>query len=441
MKDKIIIDTDNSMYPIAIANTLKNKFTALGIPTSLINSGNSNLTVDERINLINSQISASDEPLIISLRQEPEEGDELEIVYALRNSSTLASLLNNELSKEGITVNKYYQRRDEEDTAYDYDPIIRNTDPNQTLIIFLGDLNNNEVASQLASNQTAYVEGIVRAITDYLDILYIPEEGNYHIVKKGESLYSIAKEYGVTVAALKEANNLTSDTLQIGEILKIPEETMIPETPSKPSNLYTVVKGDSLYSIAQKFNTTVAAIKSANNLTSNVLQIGQTLIIPGSSSGTGGTATSTYTVAKGDSLYSIAQKFNTTVDAIKNANNLTSNVLQIGQTLIIPGASGGSTISTYTVVKGDSLYSIAQKFNTTVAAIKNANNLTSNVLQIGQTLIIPGSSNGNSTTTYTVVKGDSLYAIALKFNTTVDAIKNKNNLTSDNLSIGQKLII
>ena len=216
---------------------------------------------------------------------------------------------------------------------------------------------------------------------------------------------------------------------------------MIPETPSKPSNLYTAVKGDSLYSIAQKFNTTVAAIKSANNLTSNVLQIGQTLIIPGSSSGTGGTATSTYTVAKGDSLYSIAQKFNTTVDAIKNANNLTSNVLQIGQTLIIPGASGGSTISTYTVVKGDSLYSIAQKFNTTVDAIKNANNLTSNVLQIGQTLIIPGSSNGNSTTTYTVVKGDSLYAIALKFNTTVDAIKNKNNLTSDNLSIGQKLII
>ena len=385
MKDKIIIDTDNSMYPIAIANTLKNKFTALGIPTSLVNSGNNNLTVDERINLINSQISTSDEPLIISLRQEPEEGDELEIVYALRNSSTLASLLNNELSKEGITVNKYYQRRDEEDTAYDYDLIIRNTDPNQTLIIFLGDLNNNEVASQLASNQSAYVEGIVRAITDYLDILYIPEEGNYHIVKKGESLYSIAKEYGVTVAALKEANNLTSDTLQIGEILKIPEETMIPETPSKPSNLYTAVKGDSLYSIAQKFNTTV--------------------------------------------------------DAIKNANNLTSNVLQIGQTLIIPGASGGSTISTYTVVKGDSLYSIAQKFNTTVAAIKNANNLTSNVLQIGQTLIIPGSSNGNSTTTYTVVKGDSLYAIALKFNTTVDAIKNKNNLTSDNLSIGQKLII
>ena len=107
MKDKIIIDTDNSMYPIAIANTLKNKFTALGIPTSLVNSGNNNLTVDERINLINSQISTSDEPLIISLRQEPEEGDELEIVYALRNSSTLASLLNNELSKEGITVNKY----------------------------------------------------------------------------------------------------------------------------------------------------------------------------------------------------------------------------------------------------------------------------------------------------------------------------------------------
>lgn len=195
---------------------------------------------------------------------------------------------------------------------------------------------------------------------------------------------------------------------------------------------YTVVSGDTLYSIAKRFNTTVDAIKELNNLTSNTLSIGQILRIPAVSE-----ESITYTVVGGDTLYSIARKYNTTVDAIKQLNNLTSNTLSIGQILIIPQTS--LDYVTYTVVGGDTLYSIARKYNTTVDAIKELNNLTSNTLSIGQILKIP--TTNENYFNYVVVSSDTLYSIARKYNTSVDAIKSLNNLTSNILSIGQVLRI
>ena len=222
-------------------------------------------------------------------------------------------------------------------------------------------------------------------------------------------------------------------------------------TQSQTNHLtYKVLDGDTLYSIAQQYNTTVDAIKQANRLSSNLLQIGQELIIPyGATSTPTYTREKTYTVVSGDTLYSIADRNGTTVDAIKQANNLNSNVLSIGQTLTIP--SGGSTVPTqkngtsYTVVSGDTLYSIADRYGTTVDAIKQDNNLTSNILNIGQTLSIPAGGGLVPTqktgTSYTVVSGDTLYSIADRNGTSVDAIKQANKLTSNNLSIGQTLTI
>lgn len=93
-----------------------------------------------------------------------------------------------------------------------------------------------------------------------------------------------------------------------------------------------------------------------------------------------------YIVQPGDSLWLIATRFNTTVDAIKAANNLTSNVIYIGQVLQIPNETSGFT---YTVQYGDSLWKIAQKFNTSVNAIKALNNLTDDSIDVGQILLIP----------------------------------------------------
>ena len=140
-----------------------------------------------------------------------------------------------------------------------------------------------------------------------------------------------------------------------------------------------------------------------------------------------------YTVKSGDSLYSIANRFNTTIDELKRINNLSSNLLSINQKLIIPNSN-----NIYIVKSGDSLYSIARKYNTTVDELKKINNLSSNLLAINQKLIIP---NNESNIVYIVQKGDSLYSIARKYNTTVDELKRINNLSSNLLSINQKLII
>ncbi len=153
--------------------------------------------------------------------------------------------------------------------------------------------------------------------------------------------------------------------------------------------------------------------------------------------------TESYTVVKGDTLYAIARKFNTTVDEIKRLNNLTSDVISIGQVLKVPKPSDQTSYSSYTVVKGDTLYAIARKFNTTVNELKSINNLTSDILSIGQILKIPSNTSVDIPTylNYIVVKNDTLYSIARRYNTTVDEIKRLNNLTSNILSIGQVLKI
>ena len=151
-------------------------------------------------------------------------------------------------------------------------------------------------------------------------------------------------------------------------------------------NIYIVQSGDTLYSIARRFNTTVDDIKKLNNLTSDIISIGQQLIIPTTNSGTGNQI---YTVQSGDTLYSIARRFDTTVNDIKRLNNLTSDIISIGQQLIIPTTNSGTGNQIYTVQSGDTLYSIARRFDTTVNDIKRLNNLTSDIISIGQQLIIP----------------------------------------------------
>ena len=129
---------------------------------------------------------------------------------------------------------------------------------------------------------------------------------------------------------LMEFNNLGSTLLSIGQVLKIP--VAVEEDIPVPSSItYTVKSGDNLYSIANKYNVSVADLMNYNNLTSNLLSIGQVLRIPSTSQ----TPNTTYTVQNGDTLYGIARQFNTTADAIKSKNNLTSNTLSIGQTLQI----------------------------------------------------------------------------------------------------------
>ena len=276
-------------------------------------------------------------------------------------------------------------------------------------------------------------------MANYIGVPYTAPEGttgNYYTVKKGDTLYGIAKEYGISVDELKRVNNLTSNTLSIGEVLVIPEVEE-PETPNE--NIYIVQSGDTLYSIANKYGMTVDELKALNNLTSNTLSIGQKLVV---SEGNAATL-DTYTVKAGDTLYSIANKYGLTVNELKQLNQLTSDVLSIGQVLNVSNSSTPTTptnpSNTYTVKSGDSLYSIARKYGITVDALKNANGKTSNLLSIGEVLVIPTTT--STTRTYTVKSGDSLWKIASNYGVSVNTLKQANGLTSDLLSIGQILVI
>ena len=151
---------------------------------------------------------------------------------------------------------------------------------------------------------------------------------------------------------------------------------------------------------------------------------------------------SIYTVKSGDTLYGIAKAYDITPNELISYNNLNSTVLSIGQKLRIPyqnNEEDTSEYTIYTVKSGDNLYSIARNYGISVNDIMNFNNLSSNLLSIGQTLKIPVKE--ELETIYIVKSGDNLYNIARKYNTTVDSIKRKNNLTNNLLSIGQKLKI
>ena len=227
------------------------------------------------------------------------------------------------------------------------------------------------------------------------------------------------------------------------------DELLIPK-PKYPNNdnntgnnffNYTVEFGDTLYSIAREYNTTVNVLKEINNLDSNILQIGQVLKIPTRITNEDTSNYIIYTVKSGDSLYKIANTYGVTVDEIKNLNGLSSNLISIGQILKIPSTTNNNQTNylTYIVKSGDSLYKIATLYSTSVDEIKNLNNLTSNNLSIGQVLKIPTTT--PNYISYTVKSGDSLYKIANSYNTTVSKIKELNNLQSDNLAIGQVLKI
>lgn len=362
-------------YNLLISNYIYDRLKELNIPVSITRNSDTTLSPKERTDEILSFYGNNPNVIVISNHLNAGGGEGAEVIYALRNPSTLATSILNNLEAAGATPRRIYQRTLPSDPTKDYYFIHRNTGQTEPLIIEYGFVDNDKNLDYLKANYENLAEAVIKAILAYKNLPYTPPTQinvDTYKVAKGDTLYSIARKQNTTISKIKELNNLPSDNLSVGMILQVPSTQPTYQT-------YTIKKGDSLYSISKKYNTTVDAIKKINNLPSNILTIGTTIQIPSSNQ-----KNNTYTVERGDTLYSIAKRLGVSIDSLKAANNLTTNMLSVGDKLIIPNEEK----NTHKVTKGDTLYSLARKYNTTVANLKTLNNLPSDTLTEGQILIL-----------------------------------------------------
>lgn len=366
-------------YTLKISNYIHNRLDEMGVPNEMSRTSDVMLSASDRPKKIQSFYGNGSDVLVVSNHINAGGGDGAEIIYALRNNDKFAKKLATEFENAGQSVRKYYQRRLPSNPAKDYYYIMRDTPNNETVIVEYGFADTISDANLIKNDWKKLAEAVTKAIVEYAGGKYVaPLGSNYYTVKSGDSLWSISRKFGVSVNELKKVNNLSSNLLSIGQNLIIPGKKN-----NTSSNEYVVKKGDTLYGIANKYNVSVNNLKSYNNLSTDSLSIGQKIKIPDNK-----VNSNEYVVKSGDSLYSISRKYGVSVDELMSVNNLKSTVLSVGQVLKIPN-SGEVTNVIYTVKKGDSLWSIAKNNKTTVDAIVKLNNLSNANLSIGQKLLLP----------------------------------------------------
>ena len=300
----------------------------LGIPVKLTRDNDITLDPTERVLKVYSLADGNND-ILISNHINVDYGriDGAEVIYSIKDSDTFAKLIASNLQAAGqnLSPSGVYTRTNELGNDYYY--IIRNVRPIKSVLVEFGfaDSPGNDVML-LRDNWERLAEAVVKSVAEFLGYPYSVGSpiGKYTVIK-GDTLYSIASKFNMTVNELKNLNSLTSNTIYPGQVLSV-----YPSVPSAQTITYIAKKGDSLYNIARSFGTSVSAIKNANGLTSDNIYVYQSLIIPLAFS------IGEYLVKKGDTLYSIANKFNISVETLKALNNLGNDVIYPYQALIVP---------------------------------------------------------------------------------------------------------
>jgi LysM repeat protein len=312
-----IIEKD---YTLKISQYIADRLRELGADVYLTRTKDETVDPQERTKRVLNSFGNNKDVLVISNHINAGGGDGAEVIYALRVNDTLPKLILKNLESQGQNIRKAYQRTLPSNPTKDYYFMLRNTGNTEAMIIEYGFLDSSkDDVAQLKNNWKNYAEAVVKAIAEYTNLNYTTDD-NFYTVKAGDSLWNIAKKYNTSVDTIKRLNNLSSNLINIGQRLIIPSINNVVS--------YTVKVGDTLYKIANEFNTTVDNLMKLNNLSNNLISVGQKLLLPPSNN-----INQTYTVQKGDTLYKIADEFNTTIDEIKKLNNLNNNILSIGQIL------------------------------------------------------------------------------------------------------------
>ena len=223
-------------------------------------------------------------------------------------------------------------------------------------------------------------------------------------VRSGDTISGIARRWHITSRSIITANRLRSDRLRIGQrlILTVPnvERSPIIEPTSAPKGkhvIYTVKSGDTLGRIASRYGVSTASLRMTNRIRGNMIRPGQRLRIPGTG-GSEAADTVIHTVSSGETLSSIANRYGVTVTRLKRSNRLTSNTLHIGDKLEIPAREQPRASSSgvrapqskiHVVRSGETLSEIAESYGIGLSKVRAANGLRSNNLRLGQRLVIP----------------------------------------------------
>jgi len=330
-----------------------------------------------------------------------------------------------------------------------------------------------------------------------------------------DSYYSIGRRYNVSPKDIMAYND--NKYLQVGVIIKVPTNIPFTSVPSSSAPVssnqtnvieYTVKPKDNLNLLAEKHGTTINEIKALNNLSGSNLSIGQLLKIPVKNNVPAQTAEPTqssstkrniesqpadnqtadnptmieHVVQRKEFLGKIADQYGTTIGEIKKANNLSGYNLHIGQRLKIPATKNiddnktvnvtdekpaqesrpGDTTGSHTVLRNETIFTIAKKYGITAYQIRKDNNLADNILTIGQVLKIPSgiivdvqtpkekqaqpvkeapATKKEEGFVHTVANGETIFSIARKYSLTAYQIRNANKLNDNLISVGQKLVI
>lgn len=223
-----------------------------------------------------------------------------------------------------------------------------------------------------------------------------------HTLQQGETLYSIANRYGLSVDELQALNgNLDPTTLKIGQKIRVRGQAKAVATRSNTpaiSGTHIVKKGDTLFSISRMYNINVHALRAVNKEVGNSLNIGQKINLPQGAKQNASRAVAQkkdiiHIVKKGDTLYSIGRNYNVSVQAIMAFNNMKENSLTVGQKLRIPSSNSSvaqtKSVKVYQVKNGDTFWSISQKFGMSTEELFALNNISEkDVLSIGSSLTV-----------------------------------------------------
>lgn len=328
-------------------------------------------------------------------------------------------------------------------------PAGRRVLPNSTLLVLAGADEQVDISAEEADARLR-----LSPLTTWRRVTYR--------VRSGDTLTSIARRWHITTKSIVTANRLRSDRLRAGQrlVLTVPnvQRASIPAASSSGSAsgrhvIHTVRSGDTLDAIARRYGVTVASLRMTNRLEGNIIRAGQRLRIPSDAAKESDTVI--YTVKSGDTLSTVAERYNVSVTKLKRANRLTSNMLRVGDRLEIPSADRvernvkpAPETRVHVVRSGDTLSEIGERYGVSVSKLRSANGLRGNSLRIGQRLVIPATASKvnkaqtvRQATTYRVRSGDTLIAIARRHHTTVSALQRANGLKGSALRVGQELRI